>query len=219
MKKAYYWIVAMVLLTFVVTGIFLTAAPEQIPVHYDIRGNIDRWGSKYEFLVFPVISLVFGCTMAWIARVTGKKGEEFNEKVVTGMAAVVLVFFNAMFAFFMWKALTPDTLSNGSEEIGVKILLVLFGASFIPLGNILPKTTRNGMIGLRTKWSMADDVCWQKSQRLGGMLMVTTGILAVVLVSLLPVSWGVAVLLVLLLADVVASVWGSWRIYQKAYKQ
>lgn len=218
MKKAYSRIAAMVLLTFVITGIFLTAAPDQIPVHYDIRGNIDRWGSKYEFLLFPVIYLVFGGTMAWVARATGKKGEEFNEKVVTGMAAVVLVFFNAMFVFFMWKAVTPDSLSRGSEEIGVKVLLVLLGASFIPLGNVMPKTTRNGMVGLRTKWSMADDVCWQKSQRLGGMLMVATGILSVVLVSLLPVSWGTTVMLVLLLTDVVASVWASWRIYQKEHK-
>ena len=219
MKKAYGRIIAWVLVTFAVTGIFLTAAPEQIPVHYDIQGNIDRWGSKYEFLVFPVISLIFGGIMAWVARATGKKGEEFNEKAVTGMAAAVLVFFNAIFAFFMWKAFAPGSLSDGLGDIGVKLLLVFLSASFIPLGNIMPKTTRNGMVGLRTKWSMASDVCWQKSQRLGGMLTVATGILAVVLVSLLPVSWGAFMLLALLLANVTASIWGSWRIYQKEHKK
>lgn len=218
MKKAYRWIVALVLLTFVVTGIFLTVAPNQIPVHYNIHGDIDRWGSKYEFLVFPVISLFFGGIMAWVAKATGNKGEEFNEKVVVGMTVVILAFFNAMFAFFMWKALTPDSLSGGLGDIGVKILLLLMSASFIPLGNVMPKTTRNGMVGLRTKWSMADDVCWQKSQRLGGMLMVATGIVSVVLVSLLPVSWGAYALLALLQVDLFASVLGSWRIYQKEHK-
>lgn len=219
MKKAYGWIVALVLLTFVITGVFLTVAPDQIPVHYNIHGDIDRWGSKYEFLVFPFISLFFGGIMAWVAKATGKKGEETNEKVVTGMTVVVLIFFNAMFAFFMWKALTPDSLSGGLGDVGVKILLLMMSALFIPLGNVMPKTIRNGMVGLRTKWSMADDVCWQKSQRLGGMLMVATGMVSVVLVSLLPVSVGAYVLLALLLLDLTASVWGSWRIYQKEHKK
>ena len=218
MKKAYGWIVAMILLTFVVTGIFLTVAPDEIPVHYNIHGEIDRWGSKYEFLVFPFISLFMGGVMACVAKTTRKQGEEFNEKVITGMTVVVLIGFNAMFVFFMWKALTPDCLADGLGDVGVKILLVLMSASFIPLGNVMPKTTRNGMVGLRTKWSMADDVCWQKSQRLGGMLMVATGLVSVVLVSLLPVSVGAHALLALLLADVVASVWGSWRIYRKEHK-
>ena len=219
MKKAYGRIVVLVLLTFVITGIFLTVAPDQIPVHYNIHGEIDRWGSKYEFLVFPFISLFMGGVMACVAKSTKKQGEEFNEKVITGMTVAVLIGFNVMFVFFMWKALTPDSLSNGLGDVGVKILLLLMSASFIPLGNIMPKTTRNGMVGLRTKWSMADDVCWQKSQRLGGMLMVATGMLAIVLVSLLPVSWGAHALLVLLLVDLLASVWGSWRIYQKEHKK
>ena len=218
MKKAYGRIVVLVLLTFVITGIFLTVAPDQIPVHYNIHGEIDRWGSKYEFLVFPFISLFMGGVMACVAKSTKKQGEEFNEKVKTGMTVAVLIGFNVMFVFFMWKALTPDSLSNGLGDVGVKILLLLMSASFIPLGNIMPKTTRNGMMGLRTKWSMADDVCWQKSQRLGGMLMVATGMLAIVLVSLLPVYWGAHALLVLLLVDLLASVWGSWRIYQKEHK-
>ena len=218
MKKAYGRIVVLVLLTFVITGIFLTVAPDQIPVHYNIHGEIDRWGSKYEFLVFPFISLFMGGVMACVAKSTKKQGEEFNEKVITGMTVAVLIGFNVMFVFFMWKALTPDSLSNGLGDVGVKILLLLMSASFIPLGNIMPKTTRNGMVGLRTKWSMADDVCWQKSQRLGGMLMVATGIVSIVLVSLLPVYWGAHALLVLLLLDLLASVWGSWRIYQKEHK-
>ena len=82
----------------------------------------------------------------------------------------------------------------------------------------MPKTTRNGMVGLRTKWSMADDVCWQKSQRLGGMLMVGTGLVSIVLVSLLPVSVGAFALQALFLLDLIVSIWGSWRIYQKEHK-
>jgi len=218
MKKAYGWIVALVLATFVITGFFLTLAPDQIPVHYNIHGEIDRWGSKYEFLLFPAISLVFGGFMAWTARYTGKKGEEFNEKVVTTMTIMVLILFNCIFAFFMWKSVDVASLSDGLGDAGAKAMLLMLTISFVPLGNILPKTTRNSLVGLRTKWSMADDVCWQKSQRFGGFLMVASGILGTVLVSLLPVYWGSYAVMGVMLVMIIGATWGSYRIYQNEHK-
>ena len=40
------------------TAIELHFMPEKVPMHYDLAGNIDRWGSKYDNLIFPVIILV-----------------------------------------------------------------------------------------------------------------------------------------------------------------
>lgn len=42
------------------TAAVLTALqllPSEIPAHYDINMNIDRWGSKYEILLFPIVTL------------------------------------------------------------------------------------------------------------------------------------------------------------------
>ena len=98
---------------------------------------------------------------------------------------------------------------------GSKSIHLLLAASFLPLGNKMPKATRNSLYGLRTKWSMADDVCWQKSQRLGGYLLMGTGILGVILVSLLPVEWGTFALVGLLLIMAVAATVGSYVIWKK----
>ena len=35
------------------TAVVLQFMPEKVPMHYDLAGNIDRWGSKYENLIFP----------------------------------------------------------------------------------------------------------------------------------------------------------------------
>lgn len=32
--------------------------PDKIPAHYDIAGNIDRWGKKGEILIVPIMSWV-----------------------------------------------------------------------------------------------------------------------------------------------------------------
>ena len=214
MKKAYGCMIVLMLLSVVTLGIFLTLAPDTIPVHYNGAGEIDRWGSKYEFWLLPFFTVLMGVFMALVGRHEGKKGDTANETVVLGVGIWVLVLFNAMWMFFYWKALTETDLNEGGGLISKSIHLLL-AASFLPLGNKMPKATRNSLYGLRTKWSMADDVCWQKSQRLGGYLLMGTGILGVILVSLLPVEWGTFALVGLLLIMAVAATVGSYVIWKK----
>ena len=39
------------------TAIVFQFMPGSVPMHYDFAGSIDRWGSKYEHLIFPIIIL------------------------------------------------------------------------------------------------------------------------------------------------------------------
>lgn len=40
------------LLPLSVVLVSLQFLPDQIPAHYGISGEVDRWGSKYEILIF-----------------------------------------------------------------------------------------------------------------------------------------------------------------------
>ena len=203
----------------VIAGIFLALAPEQIPVHFNASGQIDRWGSKYEYLVMPVLTAVFAGFMAWLARYEGKKDRESNERVVAGMTVWVLILFNVLWLFFMVKAVKIAQTGEAAQELSVRGMMILLMASFIPLGNRMPKAQRNSLLGLRTKWSMADDVCWQKSQRLGGIVMVTAGAVGVAVMSVVPAGWISWVAPVLILgAAAVASI-GSYWIWKRQRKE
>ena len=48
------------------------------------------------------------------------------------------------------------------------------------LGNVMPKARRNALFGLRTRWSMAEDEVWRKSQRFGGFSAVALGFVLIV---------------------------------------
>lgn len=219
MKKAYQWTIALILLGFLLVGIFLTLAPDQIPVHYNIRGEVDRWGSKYEYLIMPFINLIFGIFMVWLARNEGKKGRDTNEKIVAIMNNFVLMMFNGMWLLFMWKGLDLKNLSGGWGDLSGRLIVMLLAASLIPMGNIMPKVQRNSAFGLRTKWSMANDYCWQRSQRVGGYLMVGTGFFGVILTAILPVEWGGYAFLVLLIAMTIACTYASYHIYMRSQVQ
>lgn len=214
MKKTYKWMIGLMLLSVAAAGIFLTLAPDTIPVHYNAAGEIDRWGSKYEFLLLPFFSVVMGVFMSLVARREGKQGRQGNETVVAVVGIWSLVLFNALWLFFFWKSLASTEL-RANEGLSIKMVFLLLSASFLPLGNIMPKATRNSMFGLRTKWSMADDVCWQKSQRLGAYSLMGMGILGIVLVSLLPAARATFAVLGLLLIMALVDIIGTYLIWKK----
>ena len=47
-------------LPLVVVLIVLPHLPKKIPAHYGFDNQVDRWGSKYEALLFPVVSILMG---------------------------------------------------------------------------------------------------------------------------------------------------------------
>lgn len=214
MKKIYGWIIGLILLSFVMAGVFLTIAPEVVPVHYGVGGNVDRWGSKYELLLLPAISLLGGAVMLLTGKF-GTKGEPQNERVVGVITIWMLILFNGLWAFFMVKALQGGTVHVNLSEQSMKWVAMALLGSFIPLGNLMPKVKRNSMLGLRTKWSMANDVCWQKSQRLAGFCMVSTGIVGIAVTAIAPADWSVWILLGLIGVSVIVLSIGSYLIYKR----
>ena len=60
-------------LPLVATLIALPFLPEQIPAHYGFDGQVSRYGSKYESLIIPAITLAFGAAMLSEAKIAAKK--------------------------------------------------------------------------------------------------------------------------------------------------
>ncbi len=65
-KKTVYYI--LMYLPFVIVLIALPYLPEKIPAHYGFDNQVDRWGSKYETLLFPIISLLMGYFLLGMAK-------------------------------------------------------------------------------------------------------------------------------------------------------
>ena len=43
-----------------VSALLLPLMPQQIPAHYNLSGQIDRWGSPLELLLLPLLTLAAG---------------------------------------------------------------------------------------------------------------------------------------------------------------
>lgn len=151
--------------------------PDQIPAHYGWDGLVTRWGSKYETLIFPCVTILFGLLMAGITKWVGKqeKEGENNAKVCLLAGLACLVLYNAMTFYFLYLDFTATTDLGAVPGDLNGIIFGILGAGLILIGNVMPKLRMNSAIGLRTRWSMKNEVVWKKCQRFGGIAAMITG--------------------------------------------
>ena len=155
--------------------------PDQIPAHYGFDGQVDRWGSKYESFLFPVITIGMGLFMFAMARIAVRQESngQNNEKICITTGLVLIIWFNIMNCYMLYTSFTKaENLYSLSFDI-FQIECILLGAFMIILGNVMPKLKQNSIIGLRTTWSMQNDAVWKKCQHFGGISFIISGILCV----------------------------------------
>ena len=213
MNSKYRIIALLILLAFAVTVCFIMFMPDKIPAHYNIHGEIDRYGSKYESLIMPSAVAAMGFTAVITSLCFRKKEQPQNERFILVSGIVSTAVLNVLNLFILIKA-TSNSGINGISGIDLtQLTTILLGMLLIVLGNIMPKAKRNKVFGLRTKWSAENDVVWQKSQRVGGYLTVICGMAML----LMGVIFSELVLLIitggLMLIWVFACIYASYYIY------
>lgn len=185
-------IINIVILVIVLVGTLaaLSIMPDTVPVHFDIHGVADRWGSKYEMLVMP------GCMLAMLAFWLGvdasykKKIEtSFDEKEVAEAKSnlkvikITSIITSLMFAVINGLTLYISYSQLDTTDVGeidfLKILSIVMGISFILLGNFMPKAKNNATFGFRLSWTKFNDVTWRKSNLVGGIAMIIQGIIMI----------------------------------------
>lgn len=171
-----FWV--LLLLPLLATVVALFFLPDQVPAHYGFDGQVDRWGSKYETLMFPVISIATGLVLLGAARVTRRNDPEHkNERVVLWCGVGCGLMFCAMTVYFLFMDF-QRVRDLGTVPVALtQLLFGVWGLTMIVLGLMMPKLTRNSIVGLRTENSMKSDESWERSQRFGGMSFVVGGVL------------------------------------------
>ena len=110
--------------------------PEQIPIHFNAKGEIDGWGGRGTLLIMPIIGLVMDAVLALSFRFpkswnAGVRITLYNRvrvyRILRDMMAETRLGMALLFAgFAVYQSLTPEHFSG--NVIGVMTLLI-----FVPL--------------------------------------------------------------------------------------
>jgi len=205
------------LVILVVTCILLVLSPDTVPVHYNLAGEINRMGSKYEYLIFPVLAIPVGGFFGWMAKRYRQTPADEKALVISGICVLSVMGFLGI--YFQTAAILYDPTAGGGLQLNVMRLTVMaIGAMLMILGNFMPKARRNSFYGLRTGWSLSSDTVWQKSQRFAGHTSVLCGVIMVLLAAFFDGMSCLIMSTVLVLLWMIASVVMSYRYYRESKK-
>ncbi len=224
------WIISFISL--IGTAIAIQFMPESVPMHHDLAGNIDRWGSRYENFIFPAVILAM--SLHWTlfirhyekkARLAGddKKRVEIlsNVKVLTIVGLVMAAGFTVMQGFILYKTYNEAVFSGEKPFIDTdRIWGILMGVMVIVLGNFMTKTRNNATVGFRCKWTRYNDVTWQKGNRFAAYAHVVAGLVTVVTAALVKNLMTTAILMgAYILAALAVSLIYAYKIYTEEIKK
>lgn len=146
--------------------------PEQIPVHWNINGEVDNYLQK-EAHVFgmPLLMLFIHCICFFATRVD-PKSDNISRKPIQLVLSICPLLSIGLTSFTYLYVLGYNI------NIGT-FVIALLGVLFIFIGNYLPKCKQNYTIGIRIPWTLNDEENWNKTHRLGGKVWTVCGILMI----------------------------------------
>ena len=175
--------------------------PDQMASHWNINDQVDGYMPKFwGVFLLPLITLgLLGLFLAVPALDPLKANiaqfrEAFNLFIVL-MAAFMLYIYGLSLAWSLGY--------TGFRMSGA--MLPAIGLLFIFIGFMMRKAKRNFFIGIRTPWTLSSDAVWERTHRVGGVVMLLIGTLLIAAGALGTAKWfyvaigGAAVLVMVVL--------------------
>ena len=171
-------IITMWVLAFISPVMFFAAysyLPESVPIHWNAQGQVDNYGSKAMAAFIFFMPLLLALILQLLPKIDPKKQNYVKfQKYYDIFAIFFIAFFVVVNGVMLTETLKPGTLSIGLViSIGVSLMLIV-------LGNMMGKIKHNYFMGIKTPWTLADPDVWNKTHRVGGIMWVVIGILALI---------------------------------------
>ena len=196
-----------ILLPLVWMCINYNSIPEQVPIHFNIKGEIDAYGPKANVLLFPVVMFIVQWAITIEAHFREKK-KAFNSsylQIRSWSSAAVSV----IVSICMWNAIFGNMLT------AQRALILCAGITFIITGNLMPKLQKNRLAGLRIKWTLADSDIWFKTHRLAGRFSIIGRLAILPLAVIKSAAIAYPTMTAILLAIILVPVVYSYVLYKK----
>ncbi|HTS88052.1 MAG TPA: SdpI family protein [Gemmatimonadales bacterium] len=157
---------------FVIVAVNWHAVPDQMPVHWGLSGQPDRWGGRAEgLLLLPCVAVGLYLILLLAPRID--PGRANYVSFATSYAAIrfvlLLVLLGVQVATILAARGVPIDIS--------RIVPLLVGALMAFLGSVFSRLRPNWFIGIRTPWTLSSKRSWDETHHLGGWVFIILGLL------------------------------------------
>lgn len=210
LKPVAWVVIAVPLLYLALTWKFI---PETVPMHYDLKGNVDRYGSKNELLVMTgiltVVNMLTLLLLTNIHKIDPKKHAAENKDRMVRLGVIISVFISAILCLFIY------TTMHGNIKFVSRFIIAGVGLLFSFIGNYIHSIKPNYFAGLRLPWTLENEENWRKTHLLAGKLWFAGGLLITLTALLFPAIVSFIVTIIITLIIVIIPAVYSYRMYKE----
>ena len=135
--------------------------PESIPIHFDLKGNPNGYGSRWTYVVMPV-GLYF--LMLVLPKIDPRKA---NYDVFEGSYYKLRLILGIFFGMITLSVIRG--IVNNSSSIQKFMPLSMFFL-FMLIGNYLGNIRPNYFVGIKVPWTLNNDEVWTRTHKMAGKL-------------------------------------------------
>ncbi len=148
--------------------------PMEVPLHWNIQGEVDRYGSKNELIWLTTLLPIFMYLLfLFVPLIDPKKKIAMMGGKFYTIRFFLTLFLSVLFTFIIYSV-KEQTLTNPNY------LFMIIGIFYVVLGNYFKTIKPNYFIGIRTPWALENETIWKNTHRLAGKLWVIGGLLIII---------------------------------------
>ena len=169
-------IAVLIVVTIIASAIIYPQLPENVASHWNEQGEVDGYMTRFWGVALMPIALVGMVLLLLLIplidplRANIAKFRDYYNVLIL-MLVVFMIYIHTL--TLLWNL--------GYSQFSMNVaLLPAMGFLFIIIGFLIRKAKRNFFIGIRTPWTLSNDKVWDETHRLGGIVFILSGILAVI---------------------------------------
>jgi len=187
--------------------------PEKVAMHFDLKGNVDRLGSKNELITMVILltcmNAVVYLLLSNVYRIDPKRYAAENKGRLQRIGFGVCVLLSTILCLIIYSS------DHGNLSFKTNFILSGVGILFAFIGNYMHNIKPNYFAGFRLPWTLENEENWRKTHLLGGKLCFMGGIFIAVICLVLPTVAALAVFFSVMITITVIPVVYSYRLYKK----
>jgi len=148
-----------------------SAAPDRIPSHWGLSGEVDGWSGRAILFLLPAVAIFIYLLTIALPRIDPSRA---NYGKFAGAYAVIR--FGAL-AVMLGMEVVVVLVARGIPVRFDIATLALGGAYFITIGSVFHRLEPNWVAGIRTPWTLTSHAAWKRAHRLGGYVIMLGGVL------------------------------------------
>lgn len=155
---------------------------ETIPIHFDIEGNPDNYGSK-DIIGIGLALFTIGMYLffKFIPKIYKRNSFTMSDKTFDQLRLILALSFSALFIIII----------NSFYQSKVNTTLVLISIALLitVLGNYMRNVRPNHFSEKKFLWTIKDESSWKKTQNFIGKLWFFTGFTLIMIILILPENY------------------------------